>query len=136
MTERPTLPAPSQVHDLTAAEAVKLAATMKEETLTTTPQRALLVELVCGALRAEHGVRYRYAAKRPTDFYAGRRAGFVASTARTLAMFYGADYDASKHAVGDGVRKAGEGLALDDLIDTATAEAAARVILGAALLAE
>lgn len=98
------------------------------------PGRNLVAELVLGALRAEHGVRYQQAQKRSTDYYAGRRAGFVASAAQAASVVYGADYEQAKHVISEGVRQAGEGLNLADLVAPDTAQATAVVISDAAVL--
>lgn len=97
------------------------------------PHRELLFQLLEGALRAEHGVRYRRAAKGNTDYYAGRRAGFIAASARLMAVLYGGDYDAAKHAVGQGVKLAGEGVTLPDLVEPHSARALAVTIAESAL---
>lgn len=96
--------------------------------------RNLVAELVLGALRAEHGVRLRQDQNRSTDYYAGRRSAYVASAARAASVLYGADYEQVKHVVSEGVKQAGEGMDLNDLVAPDTAKAAASVIAQAAVL--
>ena len=98
------------------------------------PHRVLLFELIEGALRAEHGVRMRQAQSGKTDYYAGRRAGFIASAARLISTMYGEDYDASKEKVSEGVRAASRAAdSIKDLIDPDVARAMATSIAEFAL---
>ena len=80
------------------------------------PHRQLLAELIGGALRAEHGIRYRKQASQDTSYYAGRRAGFVCSAARLVSALYGGDYDTVKVGLGKTVREIGDNFPMADLV--------------------
>lgn len=92
------------------------------------PHRVLLFGLVGGALRAEAGVQERKQENKRTDYYAGRRAGFICGAAQLMATLYGGDYEAAKHALSAGVRAAGETATLADLREPDTQAAMAREI--------
>lgn len=97
------------------------------------PHRILLFALVQGALRSEAGVRRRQAIREKSDYYAGRRAGFIAAAARLMAVLYGGDYDAAEQALSVGVRTAGEGFTVADLTDGVASTAMAQEIAEQAL---
>lgn len=75
--------------------------------------RALLVDLVERALRSERGVRYNQREHKPTGFYAGRRAAFVASAASLCNLLYGVNAEAAKKTISDAIKEVGEGMDLD-----------------------
>lgn len=104
-----------------------------EAPVTTAPHRTLLFALVQGALRSEAGVRRRQATRAKTDYYAGRRAGFLSAAAQLMATLYGGDYDAAKEALSVGVRTASEGFTVGELTDEVAGEALARTISEQAL---
>lgn len=99
-----------------------------EAPVATAPHRILLVELIQSALRSEAGVRRRQANHQKTDYYAGRRAGFVSAAARLMAVSYGGDPDVAQVALASAVRLSGEGFTQNDLMEDLTSEAMARGI--------
>ena len=103
------------------------------EGLAVQPHRLLLFGLVAGALRAEAGVEMRKAENKRSDYYAGRRAGFVASAAQLMATLYGGDYESAKHSLAEGIRTARHAVPVEDLLDPDTQAALARTIAENAL---
>lgn len=97
------------------------------------PHRVLLFNLIEGALRSEAGVRRRQANREKTDYYAGRRAGYVCSAACLMADLYGGDYDAGKTALSEALRVASAGFTVGDLTDPIAARALAKTIAEQAL---
>ena len=77
--------------------------------------RDALVNLVERAPRAEAGVREQQTNGKPTGYYAGRKAGFVASAATLASMLFGTDYEAAKATISKSVADAGKGLLSSDL---------------------
>jgi hypothetical protein len=97
------------------------------------PHRVLLFELVRKALRSEHGVRMRQSQGKKTDYYAGRRAGFIASAALLMEVLYGADYEVAKTTLGKTLRQVSEQFPTSDLIDDAASHALAKGVAEDAL---
>lgn len=91
--------------------------------VTIAPHRTLLFQLIQGALRSEYGVINRQAQRAKSDYYAGRRAGFVASAAQLIATLYGEDYEEAKTRLSLGIRSASAAASTpEDLVDPLVSE--------------
>lgn len=75
------------------------------------PSGALLVDLLERALRSQAGVRHNKRENKPTGFYSGRCAGFVASAASLCHRMYGVDEEAAKNVISKKCKDADERLA-------------------------
>jgi hypothetical protein len=95
---------------------------------TTAPHRSLLFMLIRGALRSEAGVRSRQAQREKTDYYAGRRAGFITSAAHLMAELYSGDFEAAETALKQAVHTAGTAVLTQELADEAAGLEMARII--------
>jgi hypothetical protein len=93
-----------------------------------------VVNIIMRALRAEAGVRRQQAAGKSTEFYAGRRSGFVASAATVLATMYDENFEQAEHLISQHVQDAGEKLTTDELVDPAKTGNVATEIFSGVLL--
>lgn len=108
----------------------------EESSISADGPRAVLVELICKALRAEAGIRYQQEVKRSTSYYSGRRSGLTVSAALLVSQLYAVDLEAARKVISERVRLAGDEFSTSDLIKSSFAEPLAVEIAVAALLAE